>query len=305
MFAWALAKADYPADGFYEALSGVLPSRADEFAKTSHALASLSTALHMSGRASPEVLDWLGTVLDRPAQKASAQKASAQKASALSSFSPHSLVSVATPFALSPVPLSDRSERILDAIATHSIPRLTAFDPASLASLARVYARAASNRRIEPPTALLNAVAAAALPMLPRFGPRDLPTLAWAFARGRVPPPETLLDPLAEAAVLRVGEMPRETLTTLAWSYGQLLGSAHSDTVGESAPAPSLSTAVVEMLDALGEELSGRRAQLTQVEDGCVEESFRRLGRPSPFGDSGGAVPGRAAYNEDDARPIF
>ena len=54
----------------------------------------------------------------------------------------------------------------------------------------------------------------------------------------------------------------------------------------------------------MANEVSGRRAQLSEAEMQTVENAYRCLGITSPFGEAG-VVTARSASNDDDPAPLF
>ena len=307
---WSLARgSDVPVDAsaelFFRNVATHLPERvqaaaaaasgggggrqvAADYALGPTSVATTAWGLGKVGHATPALLETL---------------ARAASAHPLSTYNARTLATLAMPYALCTEELHDTSNRLLAAVAKHaSRPEVIAtFMPAELLSLARPYADAIGNKRIEAMPSLFSAIARRALEVLPRCTERELSMLPWAFISAGVDSVDrddtrTLFSALAVEAAPRLAEVRASGLVALCWSYGRHVGGS-TLTVrpderdlfrgidGADDADEEVDPNCAHLLDLLAEEVAGRHTELSQHDQQTIESCFLRLGRPSPLGE--------------------
>ena len=314
---WAFGKSGLSggqaADSFFAALSEELPRRLAHLRP--HALATIAHGLGSCGRATPAQLEQIAVaVLQRPngldafdahslvtlaapyalfasdhLEECSHQilrtavDLAAQRASELE---PSSLVTMARVVANALVNGSMdpdvRTSELYVALASCALPRLHTFKERDLSMIVWAFCRARQHPHTSTEIAqLFEGVANESGGRLFEFTSGGLNALAWsfshAFARdgGHSEAAAALAQELGADAHISIGS---DDVGPAA-----ILGDEAADARITLDPKLQLPESGELLFALLGEELAGRRGELSENETLSCELAFRRLGRPSPF----------------------
>ena len=246
---------------------------------------NLAWGLGAAGYATPGVLEWVSHALEMGVRRHGRQPASPQPPGALLlppdalaplGFNGEELASILSLFSRCDDPLTPRSEALVKAVLADAMEKVEQLSLYALVEIALNTSSLVSRKgHLPAQPKLFLAIAKAALPKLHDAPERELACLAGAFGRTHAGLSPTLFDGLAVEAAGRLGEFSVRGLTHLTWGFAR----HHRSTDG----AYTANKRWASLMEALSEELSGRRAELGGQELASVEASFRKLGHLSPF----------------------
>ena len=320
--AWAFGKAELgiASAGFYRALATHLPERIQQGSRASPSLPASSVAMiawgiGKAGHATPALLEELavaarrhdlsaynprslsnlataylmcekGPLEEKGLSLIASISSHCAKPQALNAFQPPELISLARGYADAiSAGRIDAPPKLFSAIASRALQCLPQCGERELSllpwALIHAHSRAqpsdkgssSKGYKHKPPLPseahqLFQAVAYESAPRLVEFKHEGLVALTWSYER--------YLKFFA----------PRQEAPSDAPSTGQTLdGEPEAAPVRKQALPVQEDEASAQLLDALSEELGGRRTELSAHDATTAESCFIRLGRPSPFGN--------------------